>query len=329
MELVIIIAVVAGIYFFSRASGSIPVQAAPTSSSSSPDALQQQISILQNEVATLTKPPDPLAPKTAAPVVNVLPTIPPPMAPSAAIDEAWRAETNRNPNTNPGTAWYTRVSAEIPAMHTLAWNPATGQMEWSGSYQPNNDLQLVGTGSNLALSATSQITQAIGGGASAVASAIPFIGAAVSGIVGLFGAISAHHRAAVQRDSNAYNDGLSSAENYLKIIHDAVESGQSTPDEGINALDSLYSSFLTFTAPARNNNPYCNSVCEAKVQLNALVIYWKAYYNAIIIAGQGMGNTAAPPPPAPALPPAAPVVKAAPAVLTPQQQVTSVIRRFF
>jgi hypothetical protein len=279
-----------------------PATIAPiTVAAPSPDyQLVSVIQNLQNEIAAITpKPVDPLAPKvTPPPVNNVLPVnVSFPLSPTEALAEAKQSESNLNPRDFANQTWLSRIYGEITSMHTLAWNPAANSFEWSGAYQPGPNLAVIGDASHLALSVTSNIAQSVG---SSVAGAIPFIGSAINGIIGLFGAISAHHKAAVQRDATAYNVGLTSCENYLQIISNAIKSGQSTPDEGILALDSMYSDFLTYSAPARNNQPYCNSVCEAKVQLNALVIYWKAYYNALVIAGGGLGNVSQAPVVAPA-----------------------------
>lgn len=263
-------------------------------------AVQQELSTLEQEIANLTKPADPLKPKTPpAPVVSVLPSINPTTTAQEALTEAMQAETNLNPR-DWDSAHQARYVGEILNWHTLAWNPATKSFDnWSGGFQPGPNLQLVGQGSEMALSVAGTVATKVG---SSIASAIPFVGAVVGGIVGLFGAISAHHKAAVQRDTSAYNQGLAAVENYLQIIHDAVFGGQSTPDEGINALDSMYSDFLTFTAPARNNHPYCNSVCEAKVIVNATVIYWKAYFTQLTVAGAGGAGVTLPAPASPAAP---------------------------
>ena len=267
-----------------------PTTTATASAPTSDATLQAELKALQAEVAVLAKPPDPLAPKAPPiPIKSVLPNIAPPLTAEEALAEAKQSESNLNPRDFANSTWLNRVYGEIENMHTLAWVPGTGQFQWSGSFQPGQDLRLIGQGSQMALSVAGDVAIRTG---SSIASAIPFIGTAVSGIVGIFSAISAHHAAAVQRDATAYNVGLSTCENYMKIIKDAVESGQSTPDEGINALDSMYQDFLTYSAPARNNHPYCNSVCEAKVVLNACVIYWKAYYSALISGGAGLGTVA-------------------------------------
>lgn len=301
MPIVIILGIGAVVYFIGKKSAVAP---GPFSSGAVQQAVQQaaqsasvvnpnlSISDLEAQIIKLTpKPVDPLAPKPApAPIVRTIPVIVAAYTPQEAVAEAKLSETHLNPRDFANTSWLNRLYGEILAMHTLAWNPVTRTFDqWSGNYQPGPNLALIGAGTSLALTATTDVARSVG---SSIASSIPFIGSAVSGIVGLFGIISAHHKAAVQRDSNAFNQGLTAAENYLQIIGNAVITGQSTPDEGIAALDSMYADFLTFTAPARNNKPYCNSVCEAKVQLNALVLYWKAYYTQIVLTGRGTGGTA-------------------------------------
>jgi hypothetical protein len=283
MEILIIVGAVLIGYIAFKASPGLLQNVRPAQPSNASGSTPLDLQTIENQIQALTpKPVDPLAPKGPAPVpVNIYANIKPTLSAVEAFNEAKQSEANLNPRDFANADYLNTVYKQIEAMHTIAWRPATGGYLWSGNYQPSGDLRLVGQGSQLALSVAGQIATKVG---SSVASAIPFIGTAVSGIVGLFSAISAHHAAAVQRDSNAYNTGLSTAENYLAIIHDAVGSGQSTPEEGINALDSMYSDFLRFTAPARNNKPYCNSVCEAKIQLNAVVIYWKAFYTQVILS---------------------------------------------
>ena len=274
-----------------KKSTSAPVLNPPTaqvSAQGQPVTLQT----LQAEIAALTpKPIDPLAPKLLArPIVSTLETITPPISAEDALIEAKAKEANLNPRDfSSGSTLKTaptqlekNILAQIRNMHSAAWDYKTNSFYWNGSFQPNNNLQIVGQGTSMALSVTGEIATKVG---SSIAGAIPFIGTAINGIVGIFSIISAHHKAAVQRDATAWNTGLSAVENYLQIIKNAVESGQSSLEEGIQALDSMYADFLKETAPARNNQPYANSVTEAKISTNALVIYWDAYYNALIIRG--------------------------------------------
>ncbi len=243
------------------------------------------LAALEAQIAALTpKPVDPLAPKpVAVKPPNILGNIVPALTPIQALAEAKLNDFNLNPAQFAAAPWLDRVYHEIENMHTLAWVYQTNTYVYNDSGTSSAPpLGLIGQGSNMALSVTGNVAAKVG---SSVASAIPFIGAAVNGIVGIFGAISAHHKAAVGRDLNAYDGGNSAAENYMAIIKSAVYNGQATPQEAIHALDSMYADFLAFTAPARNNHPWANSVAEAKVVLNATVIYWKAYYTQIIASG--------------------------------------------
>ncbi len=286
MEIVlIIVAVAVGAFLFSKGASSLVAPAPATGAAQAASVPTLSLAALQQEIVALTpKSVDPLAPKPVAVVApNILHAITPALTAKQALDEAKLNDFKLNPAQFAATAWLDRVYHEIENMHTLAWVYQTNTYVYNDSGTSSAPpLQLVGQGSNMALSVTGNIAAKVG---SSVTSAIPFIGTAVNGIIGIFGAIAAHHKAAVGRDLAAYDGGNSAAENYMAIIKSAVASGQATPQEAIHALDSMYADFLTFTAPARNNSPWCNSVCEAKVVLNATVIYWKAYYTQIIASG--------------------------------------------
>lgn len=273
---------------------------APTSPRAS---AQPTLQSLETQIQALTpRPIDPLAPKVApvavagqyaAPIWNFTPS----HSAQDALIEAKATETNLNPKdfsvgqtlkSNP-TQLEKNMLNQIWSMHSAAWDYRTGFVpDWYNAQHPkSNDLALVGAGTGMGLAVAGNITKAVG---SSISQAIPFIGTAISTIIGIFGIISAHHNAALQRDATAWNVSTHSVENYLNIIRDAVNNGQSTPEEGINALDSMYADFLAYTAPARNNHPYANSVTEVKISTQALVIYWKAAYNELVIRGNGGGR---------------------------------------
>jgi hypothetical protein len=306
MHWVIAGAAVLGYVLYKKSQSMTTTSSVSAQSNSGAPPVQSNLDLatLQKEIlALIPKPVDPLAPKTSAAslpanldlaTLQVMPSITSIMPAGqdwTDLQEAKARESNLNPRDF-DAAHHARYTGEIKAGHTLAWNPTTQSFDnWEGGYQPGNALQLVGQGSQLALQTTSAVASNLAAGGSAIAgsigAAIPFVGIAVSGLVGLFSAISRHHAQAVQAENTAYNNSLVTVENYMAIIKNAVLTGQSTPDEGINALDSMYKDFLAATpAPLRNNSPYCNGLCEAKIVVNAMVEYWKDYFNRLIIAGK-------------------------------------------
>jgi len=99
------------------------------------------------------------------------------------------------------------------------------------------------------------------------------IGAA---IVGLFGTIFGHHAAAVKKEQNVLCTAVPAANNYLQLIQQAVASGQSTPQQGIDALNSLVADFtsavgsiLKGSSPAASGS--CNAACVVIAELKAIV----------------------------------------------------------
>lgn len=161
--------------------------------------------------------------------------------------------------------------------------------------QPGGKMTLVTTGAGLALGvATLAVGHAVSvaGGAAAVSgtalgaasSAIPFIGIGIAGIVGIYSIIHAHHQAAVQQEQQIYYSANPAAFDYFRVIRVAVATGQSSPQEGIHALDSLQADYEKTVAPSVKHNP-CNANCEGLTRVRAIVIYWKAYYNDMIIQG--------------------------------------------
>lgn len=214
--------------------------------------------------------------QTSAPVV-------PPMTAQQAFDEAKSHEYNLDPRDFNNPKWVSDRIADIENMHTMVW--FNGQFNYANGWQPqSNDLQLVGTGSGMALAGAGALAGAhvISGIA---ATAIPFVGIAVSGIIGLFSIIHAHHAAAVKQEQSIYNTANAAAENYFKIIQQAVASRQATPLEAAQAMDSCFEQFKQAAAPSYGHSPYLNAMGESQLTLDAVRIYWKAYYN--LKASQG------------------------------------------
>jgi hypothetical protein len=152
--------------------------------------------------------------------------------------------------------------------------------------QPSNaaskDLSLVGSGASLGLST------AIQAGAIAAGPLTAGISIAIAGIVGLFSTIFSHHAAAVAKENQILCASGPAANNYLNIIRQAVSSGQATPQQGIQALQSLLSDYRSTVNPIiKDSSSKCNAACVEYKELEAIVAYQVSIY-------QDMAN--APPP---------------------------------
>lgn len=104
-----------------------------------------------------------------------------------------------------------------------------------------------------------------------------------AGIANLFGAILGHHAAAVKKEQGVICSAVPAANNYLNLIDQAVQSGQSSPTDGINALASLLADFkaqvqqiMKGTSPASSGD--CNAACVMYAELAAIVAYRSSVY---------------------------------------------------
>ncbi len=170
-----------------------------------------------------------------------------------------------------------------------------------------NDLQLTKTASGLALTGISTGASIAGAGA-ALAPVTLGISIAVVALTALFSTIFSHHAAAVAKEQSVECAAVPAANNYLNIITQAVANGTSTPQEGIQALQSLQSDFestLSSAGVVKRGGKSCNAGCRWECSLEAIVKYLTSQYNAI-------------PPPAPAAtaPAGAPAGAPSGAVLT-------------
>jgi hypothetical protein len=118
--------------------------------------------------------------------------------------------------------------------------------------------------------------------AATAAKTAPFLGPAApavaigAAIVGLFGTIFGHHAAAVKKEQNVLCTAVPAANNYLQLIQQAVSTGQSTPQQGIDALNSLVADFTSAVSsvasgqgPAQSGG--CNAGCVVIAELKAIV----------------------------------------------------------
>lgn len=104
-----------------------------------------------------------------------------------------------------------------------------------------------------------------------------------SAIVGLFGGLFAHHAAAVKKEQSVLCAAVPAANNYLQLIDQAVQTGQSSPQDGLNALASLQSGFDSQVASIRKGaNPTvsgeCNAACVMSSCLRAIILVKGSQY---------------------------------------------------
>jgi hypothetical protein len=152
--------------------------------------------------------------------------------------------------------------------------------ECSGQAAP--DLNLFVRGGTMALGVTGAgVGVAVAAGAiSAAAGAI--VGLATAGIgtiIGIYSIFHAHHAAAVAKEQSTLCADVPAANNYLKVIAQAVQQGAATPQQAMAALDSLLSDFKSAVAPIlKMNSSQCNAACYLVITLTAIVNYTKGVY---------------------------------------------------
>jgi hypothetical protein len=182
--------------------------------------------------------------------------------------------------------------------------------------QPAPNLNLFQTGSKLVLSAGAVGTSiALATGAITAATA-GIIGAATMGIgtiIGLYSIFQQHHAQAVAKEQSTLCAAVPAANNYLQVIEHAVASGAATPQQGIQALDSLLSDFKSSVGSIlKMDASHCNAACYLIIALTAIVNYWKSVYQDYVTQQAAAATVAAAPVPAATV--SAPITSAALAV---------------
>lgn len=165
--------------------------------------------------------------------------------------------------------------------------PGTGDCA-DAQAQPGVDITTLAsglalTGLNVAAMSSPAILAAIGGSA--------VLGAATLGIgsiIGLFGALHAHHAAAVRREQTVLCSAVPAFNNYLDIIDKAVATGQAPPDQAVAALDSLNRDFHSELQSIYKD---CNAACVMGMVADAVIGAQKQKYQAL--ADQAAAQAAA------------------------------------
>jgi hypothetical protein len=157
-----------------------------------------------------------------------------------------------------------------------------------------NDLKLAQTASGLALQGVNVGLLATG---TALGPLTAGISIAVSAIVGLFSTLINHHAAAVRAEQSVLCSAVPAANNYLKIISQAVLSGLATPQQGIDALNSLLSDFESSVSSIRHGSDpsssgECNAACVMQSELHAIVLLLQSQFQDLINAANAAAQQA-------------------------------------
>jgi hypothetical protein len=146
------------------------------------------------------------------------------------------------------------------------------------------DMKLVSTAAGLALSGVQVGLLATG---TALGPVTLGVSVAVTAIIGLFSILINHHAQAVGKEQSVLCSAVPAANNYLKIIQQAVASGQATPQDAMSALDSLLSDFESSVSSIRQGSDptssgECNAACVMQSQLHAIVLVMKSQLQDLI-----------------------------------------------
>jgi len=199
-------------------------------------------------------------------------------------------------------------AGEIMGASGADYVPGTSQCSAAAGSGPGN-VQLAQTASGLALQGTS-IGLVASGTITAAALAPWTMG--ISAIIGLFPLLFGHHAQAVKKEQSVLCTAVPAANNYLQIIDQAVKSGKATPQQGIDALNSLLSDFESQVSSIRQGNDptssgQCNAACIEQTKLHAVVLVMQSQYQDLITQSAVPVSTPVTAPPVPASPVIAPV----------------------
>jgi hypothetical protein len=165
-----------------------------------------------------------------------------------------------------------------------AYIPGTSECAASGISAAAKYVGLAGSGAGLALTGVVQEGLLVAGPATLG------ISIAIATIVGIFSTILNHHAQAVKKEQNVLCSAVPAANNYLQIIEQGVQSGLATPQQGIDALNSLVNDFKNAVSSIEKN---CNAACVMTEELQAVVLVKQSEYQDMITAQQAQAEAAA------------------------------------
>jgi hypothetical protein len=166
----------------------------------------------------------------------------------------------------------------------LAYIPGTSECAASGISAAAKYVGLAGSAAGLAL------TGVVQAGLMAAGPLTLGISVAIASIVGIFSTILNHHAQAVKKEQSVLCSAVPAANNYLQIIEQGVQSGLATPQQGIDALNSLVRDFTNAVSSIEKN---CNAACVMTEELQAVVLVKQSEYQDMIAAQQAQVQAAA------------------------------------
>jgi hypothetical protein len=172
---------------------------------------------------------------------------------------------------------YNDIQQAAQSGNFVAFNPG----QCSGVSAGGN-IKIIQSASGLALTGVSMGLTAAG--AVTAAALAPFT-LGISALIGLFPLFFAHHAAAVAKERQVICAAVPAAANYLQQIQAAVSAGLATPQQAIQALQSLLADFTSeVSSIMKNSASSCNAACVWVKELTAIVAYQSSGYQDQIAA---------------------------------------------
>lgn len=180
-----------------------------------------------------------------------------------------------------------------------AYIPGTSQCAASGQSSDVKLAQISGqmalTGVNIAAMASTSVAAAIG-------TALGPATLGISALIGLFPLLFGHHAAAVRQEQSVLCAAVPAANNYLQIIDQAVTTGKASPQQGIDALNSLVTDFHAKVQSIQHGSDpmsqgECNAACVMLSELRGIVALKASQYQDLAAAqpiSAGSGPQTAP-----------------------------------
>jgi hypothetical protein len=168
----------------------------------------------------------------------------------------------------------------LDARGNPAYIPGTVDCAASGVSSNIKLAQISGTMALTGLNVAAAMSTAVG---TAIGAALGPLTMGISTIIGLLPIFFGHHAQAVKKEQSTLCTAVPAANNYLQVIDQAVQSGASSPADGVTALSSLLSGFqsqvqsiMHGTSPTSSGE--CNAACVMYSQLAAIVAYRASVY---------------------------------------------------